>query len=203
MKATDMLNQIKEVLGIELSEEKVVLAEMTLENGTKIQAESFEVGQQVFIVSDSEDSIPLPIGKYTLDTGEILSVTSEGIIGSIGEANNDEPAEEEAPEVEASDETTDTSVKSEETTHKVVYATKEEVENLTSMIAELKTMIEAKEAPETLVEEKTEDIELAAEVVEPIAHNPEAVDTQTETSFTNVTVQKAKYLNNLVNQFNS
>ena len=93
-------------------------------------------------------------------------------------------------------------MKSEETTHKVVYATKEEVENLTSMIAELKTMIEAKEAPETLVEEKTEDIELAAEVVEPIAHNPEAVDTQTETSFTNVTVQKAKYLNNLVNQFN-
>ena len=197
-----MLNQIKEVLGIELSEEKVVLAEMTLENGTKIQAESFEVGQQVFIVSDSEDSIPLPIGKYALDTGEILSVTSEGIIGSIGEANNDEPAEEEAPEVEASDETTDTSVKSEETTHKVVYATKEEVENLTSRIAELKTMIEAKEAPETLVEEKTEDIELAAEVVEPIAHNPEAVDTQTATSFTNVTVQKAKYLNNLVNQFN-
>lgn len=202
MKATDMLNQIKEVLGIELSEEKVVLAEMTLENGTKIQAESFEVGQQVFIVSDSEDSIPLPIGNYSLDTGEILSVTSEGIIGSIGEANNDEPAEEEAPEVEASEETTDTSVKSEETTHKVVYATKEEVENLTTMIAELKTMIEAKEAPETLVEEKTEDIELAAEVVEPIAHNPEAVDTQTATSFTNVTVQKAKYLNNLVNQFN-
>ena len=202
MKATDMLNQIKEVLGIELSEEKVVLAEMTLENGTKIQAESFEVGQQVFIVSDSEDSIPLPIGNYSLDTGEILSVTSEGIIGSIGEANNDEPAEEEAPEVEASEETTDTSVKSEETTHKVVYATKEEVENLTTMIAELKTMIEAKEAPETLVEEKTEDIELAAEVVEPIAHNPEAVDTQTATSFENVTVQKAKYLNNLVNQFN-
>ena len=133
MKATDMLNQIKEVLGIELSEEKVVLAEMTLENGTKIQAESFEVGQQVFIVSDSEDSIPLPIGNYSLDTGEILSVTSEGIIGSIGEANNDEPAEEEAPEVEASEETTDTSVKSEETTHKVVYATKEEVENLTTM----------------------------------------------------------------------
>lgn len=202
MKATDMLNQIKEVLGIELSEEKVVLAEMTLENGTKIQAESFEVGQQVFIVSDSEDSIPLPIGNYSLDTGEVLSVTSEGIIGSIGEANNDEPAEEEAPEVEASEETTDTSVKSEETTHKVVYATKEEVENLTTMIAELKTMIEAKEAPETLVEEKTEDIELAAEVVEPIAHNPEAVDTQTATSFENVTVQKAKYLNNLVNQFN-
>ena len=196
-----MLNQIKEVLGIELSEEKVVLAEMTLENGTKIQAESFEVGQQVFIVSDSEDSIPLPIGKYTLDTGEILSVSSEGIIGEIGEANNEEPAEEEAPEVEASEETTDTSVKSEETTHKVVYATKEEVENLTSMIAELKTMIEAKEAPENLVE-KTEDIELAAEVVEPIAHNPEAVDTQTVTSFENITVQKAKYLNNLVNQFN-
>lgn len=199
MKATDMLNQIKEVLGIELSEEKVVLAEMTLENGTKIQAESFESDQPVFIVSDSEDSIPLPIGEYTTNTGETLKVSVEGVIDTIGEPSEEAPAEEEAPEVEASEETTDTAVKSEETTHKVVYATKEEVENLTTMIAELKTMIEAKKEAET--EEK--DIELSAEVVEPIAHNPEAVEAEIQTSkFEDPSVRKAKYLNNLVNQFN-
>ena len=201
MKAIDMLNQIKETLGIELSEQKVELATMTLENGVQIQAESFESGQQVFIVSDSEDSVPLPIGEYTLDSGESLSVTEEGIIGEIKEAGSEEPAEEEASEVEASEDDAAEKVKSEETTHKVVYATKEEVENLSSMITEIKTMLEAKEAPAE-VEENINDIELAAEAVEEISHNPESVSTEAQSTFENVTVTRAKYLNNLVNQFN-
>ncbi len=200
MKAIDMLNQIKETLGIELSEQKVELATMTLQNGTEIEAESFESGQQVFIVSDSEDSVPLPIGEYTLDSGESLSVTEEGIIGEIKEAGSEEPAEEEASEVEASEDDAAEKVKSEETTHKVVYATKEEVENLSSMITEIKTMLEAKEAP--AVEENVNDIELAAEAVEEISHNPESVSTEAQSTFENVTVSRAKYLNNLVNQFN-
>ena len=148
---------------------KVELARMTLENGTEIEAESFESGQQVFIVSDSEDSVPLPIGEYTLDSGEKLSVTEEGIIGEIKEAGSEEPAEEEASEVEASEDDAAEKVKSEETTHKVVYATKEEVENLSSMITEIKTMLEAKKLP--AVEENVNDIELAAEAVEEISHN--------------------------------
>jgi len=201
MKAIDMLNQIKETLGIELSEQKVELATMTLENGTEIQAESFEPGQQVFIVSDSEDSVPLPIGEYTLGNSEgILSVTEEGIIGEIKEAGGEEPAEEEASEVEASEEDATEKVKSEETTTKVVYATKEEYENLSSLISEIKTMLEANEAP--AVEENVNDIELAAEAVEEISHNPESVSTEAQSTFENVTVSRAKYLNNLVNQFN-
>lgn len=201
MKAIDMLNQIKETLGIELSDQKVELARMTLENGTEIEAESFESGQQVFIVSDSEDSVPLPIGEYSLESGETLSVTEEGIIGEIKEAGSEEPAEEEASEVEASEDDAAEKVKSEETTHKVVYATKEEVENLSSMITEIKTMLEAKEeAP--AVEENVNDIELAAEAVEEISHNPEGVNTEATQAFENVTVSRAKYLNNLVNQFN-
>lgn len=201
MKAIDMLNQIKETLGIELSDQKVVLAKMTLENGTEIEAESFESGQQVFIVSDSEDSVPLPIGDYTLANSEgILSVTEEGIIGEIKEAGSEEPAEEEASEVEASEDDAAEKVKSEETTHKVVYATKEEVENLSSMITKIKTMLEAKEAP--AVEENVNDIELAAEAVEEISHNPEGVSTEAPQAFENVTVSRAKYLNSLINQFN-
>ena len=200
MKAIDMLNQIKETLGIELSDQKVKLATMTLENGTEIEAESFESGQQVFIVSDSEDSVPLHIGEYTLESGEMLSVTEEGIIGEIKEAGSEEPAEEEASEVEASEDDAAEKVKSEETTHKVVYATKEEVENLSSMITEIKTMLEAKEAP--AVEENVNDIELAAEAVEEISHNPEGVSTEAPQAFENVTVTRAKYLNSLINQFN-
>jgi hypothetical protein len=145
--------------------------------------------------------LPLPIGEYNLDTGETLSVTEEGIIGEIKEAASEEPAEEEASEVEASEDDATEKVKSEETTHKVVYATKEEVENLSSMISEIKTMLEAKEAP-VEVEENINDIELAAEVVEEISHNPEGVSTETESAIENVTVSRAKYLNSLVNQFN-
>ena len=102
--------------------------------------------------------------------------------------------------MEASEDDAAEKVKSEETTHKVVYATKEEVENLSSMITEIKTMLEAKEAP--AVEENVNDIELAAEAVEEISHNPESVSTEAQSTFENVTVSRAKYLNNLVNQFN-
>ena len=50
MKAQEILNKIKEVVGIELSEEvSVKLEEMTLENGTVLVAEKFESGEAVFI----------------------------------------------------------------------------------------------------------------------------------------------------------
>jgi hypothetical protein len=38
--------------------------------------------------------------------------------------------------------------------------------------------------------------------VEEISHNPESVSTEAQSTFENVTVSRAKYLNNLVNQFN-
>ena len=74
MKATEILNEIKNVLGIELSEESVTLAVMKLENGTEIESESFEVGKDVFIKNEDGDSIPLPVGDYTLEDGTLLSV---------------------------------------------------------------------------------------------------------------------------------
>lgn len=43
------------------------------------------------------------------------------------------------------------------------------------MIEEIKTLLEKKELSKEPIED-VKDIELAAEVVEPIAHNPEAVN---------------------------
>lgn len=204
MNAIDMLNQIKGVLGIELSEQKVELEIMTLKNGTKVETDSLESGSEIFIVSESEDKIPLPIGNYETESSQTLVISEEGIIAEIKEAGTEEETEE-APEeeVEATEEAPEGNVKSTETSHKVVYATKEEFESLTAQIQELKSMLETKqETKEDLSEvEKTEEIELTAEVVEPIAHNPEAASSE-EATFSNVTVQKAKYLNNLINQFN-
>jgi hypothetical protein len=69
---------------------------MTLENGTVIEADSFEAGQAVFIVTE-DGQVALPVGDYTLPDGKMLVVTEEGIIGEIKEA---EMPEAEAPEVE-------------------------------------------------------------------------------------------------------
>ena len=61
MKAQEVLNKIKGIVGVELAEvpvvemtESVKLAEMKLENGTVLEAEKFEKGESVFIVSDDE-----------------------------------------------------------------------------------------------------------------------------------------------------
>jgi len=167
MKATDMLNKVKEVLGVELNEEtqEVKLAQATLENGTVIESENFAAGSEVFIVTDDE-KVALPVGEYSLEDGEMLKVEEEGIIASIGAA-------EEAPEeeVEAAEE------------EEMAYATKQDLAEVKEMIEEIKSMIEPKEemseevSEEEVKEELNEEVkeELSAEVpVEKVTHNPEA-----------------------------
>jgi len=170
MKATDMLNKVKELVGVEASEE-VKLAQATLENGTVIESEDFAVGSEVFIVTDDE-KVALPVGDYTLEDGEQLKVEEEGIIASIGAAEEptEEPAEE---EVEAAEE-------------EMAYATKEELAEVKSMIEDIKAMIENKAEMSEEVEsteevekeelskvEETEEVEEKVEL-EKVTHNPEA-----------------------------
>ena len=174
MKATDMLNKVKELIGVELSEE-VKLAQATLENGTVIESESFEAGSEVFIVTEDE-MVALPVGEYKLEDGETLIVEEEGIIASVGAVE-----EEVEEEVEAAED------KKEE----MEYATKAELSEIKAMIDEIKAMIEPKEemseegvssikseetTTKTVYAEKEEvKEELAAETpVEKITHNPEA-----------------------------
>ncbi len=140
MKATDMLNKVKEVLGVE--SEEIKLAQATLENGTIIEAEEFAEGKEVFIVTD-EDKVALPIGSYKMEDGQELIIEEEGIIKSIGEAVEEAP--EEAPaeeEVQAEEE--------------LAYATKEDLAEVKSMIDEIKAMIDKKD--ELSVEETVENI---------------------------------------------
>jgi len=170
MKANDMLTQVKELLGMEVEAEKVELAQMTLENGTVIEAEAFEAGAEVFIVTEDE-RVALPVGEYELEDGNVLVVTEEGVIAEIksAEAEAEEAAEE---EVEAE----------EEEKVKAEYVTKEELAEVVSMIEEIKSMIEPKEEmsaddignafTETLAaQEKTE---LSEEPVQRVNHSPES-----------------------------
>ena len=166
MKALEVIDQIKGILGIELSEQTVQLATMKLDNGTEIEAEEFVKDKEVFIVGEEGDKIPLPSGDYTLEDSRILSVVSEGVIAEIKEAAEEEVVEEQVEE-EVEAEAEEAKVKSKTESTQVVYATKEEVDEVKSMIAEIKTLLEK--------EKEVEEVEMSAEVAEPIAHNPEAV----------------------------
>jgi len=165
MKATEILSKAKELLSIETEVEEVKLAQATLENGTVIEAEEMAAGQEVFIVTEDE-KVALPVGEYTLEDGQALIVEEEGIIASIGEAQEEEaPAEE---EVEAAKE------------EEMEYATKAELSEIREMVEEIKSMIKdkeemsAEEKAEEAVEDIVEEVKEELSEVEKITHNPEA-----------------------------
>lgn len=153
-----MLNQVKELLGmeVELSEE-IKLAQMKLENGTVLEAETFEGEQPVFIVTEDE-RVPVPMGEYNLEDGMVLVVEKEGIIKEIKEAS---AAEEEIEEVEASDEiseeNTETELEEEEEQEEMKYVTKQE---LNAAVDEIKAMIDE------LKYEKKDEEEMSADIAE-------------------------------------
>jgi len=166
MKALEVIDQIKGILGIDLSEQTVQLATMKLDNGTEIMTEGeFVKDKEVFIVGEEGEKIALPVGEYTMEDGKILSVIEEGLINEIKEEAAEEEVVEEQAEEEVEAEAEEAKVKSKTESTQVVYATKEEVDEVKSMIAEIKT----------LLEKEVEQVEMSAEVAEPIAHNPEAV----------------------------
>ena len=171
MKANEILNKIKNIVGekVNLSEEKIEMAEITLENGTVLVAESFEAGKSVFIKTEDEQ-IALPVGEYELEGDKILVVSEEGLIDSIKEAAEEEVVEEELSE--ESEEVKETELEEEEK-EEMKYVTKEE---FTSAVEEIKAMIDEKfgdkeEMKEEVIEEKEE---LSAVAPEPVKHNPEA-----------------------------
>ena len=154
-----MLNSIRQVLGME-----VKLEQMTLENGTIFEAESFEVGQEVFIVTDDE-KVAVPAGEYELQDGNIIVVNENGEIAEIGAKEEEAPEEVEAKEDEKEE---------------MGYATKEELAEVKEMIEEIKAMLEPKEEMskeiEVVADEVVEQVkeELSQPAVEPLTHNPEA-----------------------------
>ena len=182
---TEMLKEIKNLLGIELSEDakeqeatvetveanleaeeatKVELAQAKLENGTVLEAEAFEAGNGIFIVTEDE-KVAVPVGDYTMEDGKILVVAEEGIIAEIKEAEAEEEEEVEAAEEEMS------------------YATKEELAEVKSMIEEIKAMIEKKEDMAKQEEEAQLKEELSKPAAAPLKHNPETETNKNQVLF--------------------
>ena len=77
MKSNELLNQVKTLLGME-----VKLEQMKLENGTVLEAEKFESGNEIFIVTEDE-RVALPIGEYELENGMVVVIEEEGLINEV------------------------------------------------------------------------------------------------------------------------
>jgi len=194
-----MISKIKEVVGLS---EEIKLEQQTLENGTILEAESFEAGQEIFIVSEDE-KIAVPVGRYQMEDGRILVVAEEGLIAEI------KAEEEEEEEVEAKEEL-------EEEKEEMAYATKEELAEVKEMIEEIKAMLEPKEemsaddlgnlmTEELAKHDKLELSEVPEEVqeelnqpaAEPIKANPEV---QTKQNFKFATKRKLSTLDRVMNK---
>jgi len=159
---SNVITEIKKLLGMEIK-----LEQMTLDNGTVIEAEIFEAGQAVFIVN-GEDRVALPVGEYILDNGMILVVAVEGEIAEIKEAATEEV---ETPEVEveveqAAEPTPATAKKVIESTVRESHFSQEDVDALKSEIESLKTELASMKNVEV-----KEVVELSAQ---PLTHNPDA-----------------------------
>ena len=166
---TSVINQIKTLLGME-----VKLETMKLMDGITIfEADTFETDKEVFIVTEDEQKIPVPIGEYELEDGRILVVEVEGIILEIKEvATEEEVVEEEAKSEEGykeKDEEMTATPTAKKTVESIVKETFfAEIEKLTQENIELKAQIELLSKVEEVATEATELAE-----VKPIAFNPE------------------------------
>ena len=156
MKSTDKLKKVRALLGLE-----VKLEERKLENGTRFEADAFEAGKEVFIVTDEDERIAVPAGEYLLDDGFMLIVKEDGIIDEVKEAVEEEVEETvEAPVVEEVEAAEEADVQDWEGMEK-------RIKNLEDAIADLKADKENKvEASET-------EVELSAETPKAFKHNPE------------------------------
>lgn len=151
---------------------EVNLAEMMMADGvTKISADAFEAGNEVYVVTDDEQLIPVPVGEYELEDGMVLVIVEEGMISEIKEMPTTEevaPEDEVAPEVPVQAETEKVAPK--KTVESIVKETFfAEIENLKKENEELKAKLELLSKVDAVEETKTELTEMPT----PISFNPE------------------------------
>ena len=170
MKEKSILNKVRTLLGMEVKLEMMKLIDGT----TVLEAEMFDADNEVFIITEDEQRIPLPIGEYELENAMILVVVEEGIISEIKEATTEEevaePEAEAEVEVEAEKSVNPIAKKVIESVSKETFFSAEEIEELKKEIEELKTQLSAQ--TNEVATEEVAPVELAEEV-KPISFNPE------------------------------
>ena len=173
MKANNILNRILAELS---SIREVKFEQMTLENGAVLEAESFEAGNEVFVIS-GEDRVAAPIGEHLLADGRILVITEEGVIAEIKEASEEEAKVEIEVEAEMPTELAEMEVKEEAPA--VVAIIEKVLEEIAMMREEMKGMREEMGGYAKKEEMAAVKAELsAAPAAKAIKHNPETKQVQ-------------------------
>ena len=170
MNEKSILNKVRTLLGME-----VKLETMRLTDGVSmLEAEVFEAGQPVFILTEDEQRIALPVGEYELEDMRILVVIEEGVIAEIREAAAEEVEEEEEVEVETG------KMPEEEMAEAAAPTAKKIIESVTkeSFFSEIEALkkeneeLKAKLVLSSEVAEEVAPVELSEEP-KPISFNPE------------------------------
>ena len=179
MSDNKILNKVRTLLGME-----VKLEQMKLTDGVSVlEADVFEAGNEVFIVTEDEQKIPLPVGEYELEDMRILVVLEEGMIADIREAAEPEvEVEVEEPEIEAGkpmeEEMAAEAAPVKKTVESIIKETFfSKMEELQAENESLKAEL-AKLSAQPIEEAKEEEapVELSADAEpKPILHNPENV----------------------------
>ena len=213
-----MLNQIKTLLNIE-----VKLEEQKLENGTRVEAESFEKGKEIFILTDDE-KVAMPVGEYLLEDGRLVVIEEEGLIADVREVSDEVPEKEE----ESKDETEDLEEKEEKMDEEADVqdweGMEKRIKNLEDAISDLKSKIGEKDMKEDEVEMEQEEVsrqpksrtikeefneevneqlkeELSKPAAAPIKHNPEGGNAKKE-NFRIAPKRRPSTMDIILNQLN-
>jgi hypothetical protein len=147
---------------------------MNLENGAVLEAESFEAGNEVFVIS-GDDRVAAPVGEHLLEDGRVLVITEEGVIAEIKEA----AAEAEEVEVEVEAAASTELAEEVEEAPAVVAIIEKVLEEIAMMREEMKGMREEMGGYAKKEEMSAIKAELsAAPAAKPIKHNPETKQVQ-------------------------
>ena len=182
MKSNKVIEKIKDVLNLN---EEVKLEQTKLENGTIIEADSFEEGKEVFIVTDDE-KVAMPVGEYILEDTRLLVVEEEGVIADVREVSDEVPSKETEEGEEIEEELKEEEDYADEADVADWKGMEKRIKNLEDAIANIKSEeglkeeLSAIEAGNKLTVELSQEIpvEVQAELNEPsadpIVSNPDS-----------------------------
>ena len=157
MNTNQILNKVRVLLGMEVKLERMKL----MDGVTVLEADAFEPEMEVFVVTEDDQKIPVPVGEYEMEDGRILVVEVEGIVKEVKEKMEEAPMEEEQTvevevEAEAATPTAKKTIESvvKETFFSEIEALKTENETLKAELSALKTkeveLSEVKEEPKPI-----------------------------------------------------
>jgi hypothetical protein len=162
MNLTDIFKKIE----LAIQPEVVELASAKLADGTTVEAELLEAGQNIFLIGSEGEKVAVPVGEYPMEDGRILVVTEEGVIAEIKEMVEEEEQEVTIEVEAAAEEPTIPEVMA------MIQSLKDEVEMMKAEMGKKEEMA----AQEASKEEEVKEVVMAAEkpiVAAPVEVKPE------------------------------